>query len=85
MPNTSETTQQVIALLGDVLALDGSRLHAESPLLGSLPELDSMAVLNVITALEEHFGISVQDDEISAAVFDSVATLSAFVGRQLGA
>jgi len=85
MPHTSEVTQQVIAILGDVLALDSpNRLQADSPLLGSVPELDSMAVLNLITALEDHFGISMQDDEICAAVFESVTTLSAFVGQQLG-
>lgn len=84
MPHIPEVTQQIIFLLNDVLALPAStRLQAESPLLGALPELDSMAVLNVVTALEDHFGITMQDDEISAATFESVATLSAFVEQQL--
>ncbi len=80
----SEITQQIIAILEDVLALRGTgQIHAGSRLLGSLPELDSMAVLNVIAALEDHFGVDMQDDDISAGTFESVATLSAFVERQL--
>jgi len=85
MLDTLEVTQQVIAILNDVLALQPDHaLRADSLLLGSIPEFDSMAVINVITALEEHFGISMQDDEICAATFDSVASLSTFVERQLG-
>jgi len=35
----------------------------KTPLLGAIPELDSIAVDNVMTALEEHFGISATYDE----------------------
>ena len=65
----------------------GQRANAfdeSTPLLGSLPELDSMAVVTVITALEEHFGFIVDDDEISAATFESLGSLSRFVERKLG-
>ena len=55
--------EEVKNILSDVLSL-GERKNAlkeDSLLLGDLPELDSMAVVNVITALEDHFGISVDD------------------------
>ena len=84
MLDSLEVTQQVIAILRETLALQpGHALQADTPLLGSIAELDSMAVINVIAALEENFGISMQDDDICAAAFDSIATLSAFVERQL--
>ncbi len=72
-------------ILTDVLSLGeaGSSLHAGSPLLGALPELDSMAVVNLITALEEHFGIVVEDDEISADTFETLGSLAAFVANKL--
>ena len=72
-------------ILTDVLALgpQGAALRADSPLLGSIPELDSMAVVNLITALEEHFGIAVDDDDISAATFETVGTLADFVAAKL--
>lgn len=60
-------------------------MDASTPLLGAIPELDSMAVVNVITALEEHFGISVADDEIGAATFATLGSLSAFVEQKLDA
>jgi len=72
-------------ILTDVLSLgqEGAALTAQSPLLGSIPELDSMAVVNLITALEEHFGIVVEDDEISASTFETLGSLSDFVAHKL--
>lgn len=58
-------------------------LNTESPLLGALPELDSMAVVNILTALEDHFGFTVDDDEISAETFATLGSLVAFVERKL--
>lgn len=78
---------EVKTLVIDVLALgpSGASLTATSPLLGSLPELDSMAVVSLITALEEQFGISVDDDEISADTFETLGSLAAFVKYKLTA
>ena len=79
--------EDVKNILGDVLALGDRKdaLTADSGLLGSIPEFDSMAVINVLTALEEHFGISVDDDEISAATFETVGTVVRFVEEKLAA
>ena len=54
-----------------------------TPLLGALPELDSMAVLALITELETHFGITFSDDDLHADVFASVGSLSSLVQQQL--
>lgn len=72
-------------ILADVLSLGDAKdsLTADSALLGSIPELDSMAVVNLITALEEHFGIVVDDDEISATTFETLGSLTAFVQQKL--
>ena len=72
-------------ILIDILSLgeQGHAMNAQTRLLGSIPELDSMAVVNVITALEEHFGIAVLDDEISAATFETLGSLADFVARKL--
>lgn len=74
-------------VLGSALQLGGrmQAMDASTPLLGAIPELDSMAVVNLITALEEHFGISVADDEIGAATFATLGSLSAFVEQKLEA
>ncbi|SFH18240.1 acyl carrier protein [Nitrosospira sp. Nsp14] len=77
--------QEVTNILADVLSLGDRKnsLKADSVLLGNIPELDSMAVVNVITALEDHFGITVDDDEISAQTFETVGTLTGFVEQKL--
>ena len=72
-------------ILIDVLSLGqaGQALGERSQLLGSIPELDSMAVVNLVTALEEHFGITVEDDDISADTFETLGSLTAFVAHKL--
>jgi acyl carrier protein len=73
--------QQVRTILRDTLQLGdrAARLKAASGLLGALPELDSMAVVTVITALEDQFGFVVEDDEISADTFATFGSLVRFV------
>lgn len=56
---------------------------AATPLLGHVAELDSMAVVGVLTAIEEHYGISVDDGDLSAEVFTTVGTLTVFVESKL--
>lgn len=75
---------QVSQILRTSLSLGQRPLHEDTPLLGSLPELDSMAVANLIVALEQYYGFEVYDDEISARHFATVGTLSEFVASKLG-
>lgn len=73
--------QQVRAILKNTLQLGerAARLESGTALLGALPELDSMAVVTVITALEDQFGFVVEDDEISAETFATLGSLVRFV------
>jgi acyl carrier protein len=74
-------------ILGNVLQL-GERADAlspDSPLLGSIPELDSMAVVNLIGTIEDHFGFAIDDDEISAESFATLQSLTDFVDRKMAA
>ncbi|MYM75848.1 acyl carrier protein [Duganella sp. FT109W] len=73
---------QVCHILRSTLSLGQMPLTADTPLLGSLPELDSMAVANLILALEQSFGFEVQDDEISARHFATVGSLASFVASK---
>lgn len=80
------TKEVVTAILGDILGIDPSRqaLEMDTRLLGSLPEFDSMAVISVLTAIEESFDIAFDDDEIDASLFETVGTLCAFVEAKVG-
>lgn len=77
--------EDIKTMLADVLSLGArkSQLNESTPLLGSIPELDSMAVVNIITAMEDRFGISVSDDEISADTFATLGSLVGFVEGKL--
>jgi len=74
----------VSQILRTTLGLGHRPLNQDTPLLGSLPELDSMAVANLIVALEQYYGFEVHDDEISARHFATVGTLSDFVASKMG-
>ncbi|WKZ12756.1 MAG: acyl carrier protein [Gammaproteobacteria bacterium] len=73
--------QQVRAILKNTLQLGdrAAQLNSDTGLLGALPELDSMAVVTLITALEDQFGVVVGDDEVSAETFATFGTLVEFV------
>lgn len=81
-----DITREVIRILDEVLSLNGRGISTFTPdtqLLGSVAELDSMAVVSLITALEDRFGIVVDDDEIDGETFATVGTLSDFVSGKL--
>ena len=73
------TLNDILTLLGEVLQIDTSTMDKSTELLGGIPEFDSMAVVMVITALEDSMGISVDDDEISAETFETIGSLVNFV------
>ena len=58
-------------------------LDATTPLFGSLPELDSMAVLELIVELEQRFGITVEDEDVTADAFETIESLAGFVNARL--
>lgn len=77
--------EDIRQLIGEALQL-GERtaeLHEDTALLGNIPEFDSMAVVAVITMLEEQFGIVVEDDDISAETFETLGSLAEFVNNKL--
>lgn len=82
-----DVSAEVIDVLGEVLSLGDrtAQLTRNTELLGGIAEFDSMAVVSVLTAIEERFGISIDDDEISAEAFQTVGTLCEFVEGKLDA
>ena len=76
----------VRAVLATTLGIDEQRaaaMHGGTELFGSLPELDSMAVVELVYALEERFAITIDGDEITADVFETLGSLTVFVGAKL--
>jgi acyl carrier protein len=79
------TQTEILRILDEVLSLAGraQTFTAETPLLGAIPEFDSMAVVTLITTLEERFGLIVDDDDISGETFATVGTLRDFVDARI--
>lgn len=81
-PGAGDALARLIALLGRTLALAPATtagMTRHTALFGNLPELDSMAVATVLTAIEDSFGILIDDDEISGEMFESVGALADFI------
>lgn len=76
---------EILSLLDEILSLNGraAGFSSDTPLLGAIPELDSMAVVALITNLEERFGFTVDDDEIEGSTFATVGSLVDFVSGKL--
>lgn len=81
MEATVSTLDEVRTLVAEVLGITDrlSSLTEATALLGSMPELDSMAVAELIAAIEEKFGFEVDEADLTADVFDTMASLSDFV------
>ena len=78
------TAASVKEILIDVLQLSSdAEFDEDTALLGAIPEFDSMAVVTVLTAIEDTFGVEVDDDEISADIFETFGTLCAFVEEKI--
>ena len=84
MQTRSSTLDGVIRIIVDTLGIQdrATTLGAETPLFGSMPELDSLAVVELLTALEERFGFYIEDDEFTGEVFDTIGSVADFVERK---
>jgi len=79
--------QEVLKVLDEVLSLGGrsAGFTRETHLLGAIPELDSMAVVTLLTTLEDRLGIAVDDGDIGGDTFATVGSLVDYVNQQLAA
>lgn len=73
--------QEILAILDEAMSLKGRGLEftRDTVLLGALPELDSMAVLAIISGLEARLGLTIDDDDLDGSVFSTVGALLEFV------
>lgn len=80
-------TQTIVQVLDESLNLNGraGNFTRATPLLGALPELDSMAVVTLVMSLEEQFDMVMPDDEIDGAIFATLGSLTDYVSSKLAA
>lgn len=77
--------ESVLRIIDSELNLKGKALNftEDTKLRGSLPQLDSMAIVSVITTLEEQLGFEFPEDQLDGAIFESVGSLVDCVTRLL--
>ena len=79
--DAEEVDATLRAVLVDVLGLSEERVAAFdefTPLFGTLPEFDSMAVAGLLTELEDRLGILIEDDDIDADMLETYGSLLTF-------
>ena len=72
-------------LLRDTLQIGNKAddLTESSRLFGALPEFDSVAIISVVMAIEQEFGVAIPDRELSADVFETMGSLGRFISRKV--
>jgi acyl carrier protein len=78
--------ENVRDVLVNVLGIEdrADRLTESTALFGGLPELDSMAVVELVVALEQRFGIEISDEDVTGEVFETLGSLTSLVQAKVG-
>jgi len=81
MISNTSSLEDVKTLLVETLGIEdrANMIPSSTALFGNLPELDSLAVLELVTAIEDHFGIVVDDSEFTGDTFETLGSLAAFI------
>ena len=85
-PDRPALSDDIRSLLSDVLGIAQDRAATftdTTELFGSLPELDSMAVANLLAELEDRMGIIVEADEVDGDMLGTFGGLVNFVDGKL--
>ena len=75
------TFNEVKALVAETLGITDrlDSLDASTELVGSLPELDSLGVAQLVAEIEDRFGFEVDFSDVTIDMFETLGTLAAFV------
>ena len=81
METTASTLDEVKSLVAETLGITDrlDSMDSSTGLLGRLPELDSMAVAELVTAIEDRFGFQVDDADITTDMFETLGALTTYV------
>jgi acyl carrier protein len=73
------SAQLIKQLIAIIPSYDDNFWHIDTELFGAIAEFDSMALVSLIGEIEEYFDITLDDDDISADNFASVASLTQLI------
>ncbi|WP_298944429.1 phosphopantetheine-binding protein [uncultured Microbacterium sp.] len=80
----STTVERVTGVIATTLDIAdrADTLDVHTELFGVMPELDSLALLELAAALEEEFGFVIGDEDFTEEVFSTIGSLSQFVDER---
>jgi len=76
-----ELRNMIGEVTGDSVAIHS--LDESSPLLGAIPELDSLAIVNLLLAMERKYHFQIDDDEVEQSIFQNLGTLRSFAQEKI--
>jgi acyl carrier protein len=82
----SEIEKRIKQLLGSELNVNASVIatsNSSTPLLGRGVGLDSIETMALLLSIEEEFGISVPDSDMTATLFETIGSLSGYIAQKL--
>lgn len=81
MATTTSTLDTVKIIVGRTLGITErvGDWDTSTPLFGAVPELDSLAVVELAAAIEDAFGFQIEDSDFTADVFETIGSLAAFI------
>ena len=81
MQQAQATLDEVKELVAKTLGIEDriGSMDASTPLLGEMPELDSLAVVDIAAGIEDRFNFQIDDADFTAEVFETLGSLAAFV------
>lgn len=77
----TDVIQELKDLLVEGLALDAAAVEPDTPLFEGGLELDSFATVEIVTRIETHFDLQLDDDDFAPDNFKSLRTLAAIVQK----
>ena len=76
----SPSFDEVCQLLAELLAVEANwSVTLETPLLGAVPQFDSIAVASFLTLIEDRYGCDIDDGDLTAETFATFGSLYDFV------
>ena len=78
----SDVEKPIVEYISAVVAETGGGPVTRDTLLLDAGVLDSINLVRLVQFLEERFGISIPDGDMGAELFESPATVSAYVARR---
>lgn len=81
METTASTLGEIKCLVAETLGITDrlGSMDASTGLIGVMPELDSMGVVELLVAIEDKFGLHIDDAAIQTDAFETLGALAAYV------